>query len=136
MLHDITGSVKENCMNCKLCVLGHCCPSAMGGMADDESILWEDTDCLAYHWFQLEGLPERAASGRLIIAPGKLTRADLDFNWDVIGTAMVKLGARGGVDRIQEDIELFFEKSRPKGKKPCSSYFADIFCNNCSCSRQ
>ena len=104
----------------------------MGEKAKDDEPLWDDEDCLAYHWFQLEGLPERGAGGRLIVAPNKLTRSDLDFNYDVIGTAMQKLGARAGVDRIQEDVELFFEKSRPKGKKPVTSYLADISSKYCT----
>ena len=73
---------------------------------------------LNYEWFQLEGLSERGAGGRLIVGPGVLTRADLDFNWDVIAKGMEYLGARPGVDNLQEEVELFFQRSRQKGKKP------------------
>ena len=86
----------------------------------------EEDASLAQAWFDLDGMPERGAGGRLIVAPSKLVRRDLDFNWDVVGTAMKKVGARAGVDQLQEDVELFFEKSRPKGKKPVTSYLARI----------
>ena len=73
---------------------------------------------LSYDWFKLEGLAERGAGGRLIIAPGVLTRADLDFNWDVVAVAMEYMGARPGVDQLQPEVDLFFQRSRQKGKKP------------------
>ncbi|CAE7578512.1 unnamed protein product [Symbiodinium sp. CCMP2456] len=78
---------------------------------------------LSYDWFQLEGLAERGASGRLIIAPGVLTRPDLDFNWDVIAKAMEYLGARPGVDQLQDDVELFFQRCKMKGRKPVTREF-------------
>ncbi|CAE7867367.1 unnamed protein product, partial [Symbiodinium sp. KB8] len=76
---------------------------------------------LSYDWFQLEGLAERGATGRLVIAPGVLTRPDLDFNWDVVATAMQHMGARPGVDKLQDEVDLFFQRSRQKGKKPVIS---------------
>ncbi|CAE7265699.1 unnamed protein product, partial [Symbiodinium microadriaticum] len=79
---------------------------------------------LSYDWFHLEGLAERGATGRLVIAPGVLTRPDLDFNWDVVATAMQHMGARPGVDKLQDEVDLFFQRSRQKGKKPVSRHQA------------
>ena len=76
---------------------------------------------LAHAWFRLQDLPERGASGRLIVAPCALTRNDLDYNWEIIGTAILHHGTRTGVDVFQEEVELFFDLSRPRGKKPVTS---------------
>ncbi|CAE7258922.1 OGG1 [Symbiodinium sp. CCMP2592] len=40
---------------------------------------------LAEVWGKLPGLAQRGASGRLIVGPVNLQRADLDFNWNVVG---------------------------------------------------
>ena len=72
---------------------------------------------LSYDWFKLEGLAERGAGGRLIIAPGVLTRADLDFNWDVVAVAMEYMGARPGVDQLQPEVDLFFQRSPAEGQE-------------------
>ena len=86
---------------------------------------------LSYDWFQLEGLSERGAGGRLVIAPGALTRADLDFNWDVVATAMEYLGARPGVDNLQDEVDHFFQRCRQKGKKPVSRDMASRQIDDC-----
>ena len=72
---------------------------------------------MSYDWFKLEGLAERGAGGRLIIAPGVLTRADLDFNWDVVAVAMEYMGARPGVDQLQPEVDLFFQRSPAEGQE-------------------
>ena len=81
---------------------------------------------LAKTWFDLPGLADRGAGGRLVIAPATLTRQDLEHNWDVVGHAMLHMGARPCVDKLQEEVEAFFELSRPKGKKPVTSYIAEL----------
>ncbi|CAE7709991.1 unnamed protein product [Symbiodinium sp. CCMP2592] len=78
---------------------------------------------LSYVWFKLEGLSERGAGGRLVVAPATLTRQDLDFNWDIIARAMEYMGARPGVDQLQDEVDLFFQRSRQKGKKPVTRDF-------------
>ena len=88
---------------------------------------------LSYDWFQLEGLSERGAGGRLVIAPGALTRADLDFNWDVVATAMEYLGARPGVDNLQDEVDHFFQRCSQKGKKPVSRDMASRQFDDCRC---
>ncbi|CAE7220824.1 unnamed protein product, partial [Symbiodinium sp. KB8] len=77
---------------------------------------------LSVDWFELEGLSERGAGGRLVVAPGVLTRADLDFNWNIVAVAMQHMGARPGVDQLQDEVDLFFQRCRQKGKKPVSRY--------------
>ena len=96
--------------------------SAMSGSKLDDLEL--PSAGLSYDWFHLEGLAERGATGRLVIAPGVLTRPDLDFNWDVVATAMQHMGARPGVDKLQDEVDLFFQRSRQKGKKPVSRHQA------------
>ena len=98
----------------------------MGKSQGDEEYELGDPDrpCLAKDWFELPGLCERGAAGRLIVAPSVLTRGDLDFNWDVVGAAMLKVGTRVGVDHLVDDIQRFFVLSRPKGKKPIDRYLA------------
>ena len=81
---------------------------------------------LSVDWFELEGLSERGAGGRLVVAPGVLTRADLDFNWNIVAVAMQHMGARPGVDQLQDEVDLFFQRCRQKGKKPVSRYQAPI----------
>ena len=76
---------------------------------------------LANDWFKLEHVAERGAAGRLVVAPGHLTRADLDFNWEIVALAMGAYGARPGVDQLEEEVALFFDKTRMKGRKPVSS---------------
>ena len=82
--------------------------------------------CLAHDWFMQDHLAERGAAGRLIVAPGHLTRADLDFNWDVVALAMGAYGARVGVDQLKEEVAIFFDKTRMKGKKPVSGCWAQF----------
>lgn len=103
--------------------------SAMSSLSLDSSEL--PRSGLSYEWFQLEGLSERGAGGRLVIAPGALTRPDLDFNWDVVALAMTYLGARPGVDRLQDEVDLFFQRSRQKGKKPVSRDMASRKIDHC-----
>ena len=79
-------------------------------------------------WFKLGGLAERGAGGRLVIAPAALTRSDLDFNWDVVGTAILHMGTRSGVDQFQPHVEQFFSLARPRGAKPVTSDTAEPMC--------
>ena len=75
---------------------------------------------LAAQWFQLEGLRERGASGRLIIGPVVLTRADLDFNYDVIAHAILWVGCRPGIEPLTDTVGEFLHMSRPRGRPPAS----------------
>ena len=77
---------------------------------------------LSYDWTQLEGLAERGASGRLIVGPGVLTRADLDFNWDVVATSMEYLGARPGIDQLQDEVQLFFQRTKMRCRKAVTGH--------------
>ncbi|CAE7803492.1 unnamed protein product [Symbiodinium sp. CCMP2592] len=91
------------------------------GKVDDKESDSEKA-CLGLDWFKEDHLAERGSAGRLVIAPGRLTRPDLDFNWDVVALAMGALGARPSVDRLEEEVAFFFEKCRMKGRKPVSGW--------------
>ena len=82
---------------------------------------------LAETWFKLEGMDVRGASGRIIIGPVHLTRVDLDFNWDVVGHAIVWSGCRPGIEPLTDAVGDFFQLSRPRGKPPCSRNTADVY---------
>ena len=82
---------------------------------------------LAQKWMKLQGLAERGAAGRLVIAPSVLTRADLDTNYDVVALAILHYGTRPTVDILQEDAIDFFSLSRPRGLKPVSSILVKCF---------
>ena len=71
---------------------------------------------LGERWFKMRGMASRGASGRLIIGPVNLTRVDLDYNWKVIGMAILWLGCRPTIEPITDECEIFFQKSRPRGK--------------------
>ena len=93
----------------------------MGKDADASTTAPHKGDRLGKLWFDTGDLSERGAGGRLVIAPGKLTRADLAYNYDIIGLAIQHLGTRVGIDQLQEHVDLFFNLSRPRGKKPVTS---------------
>ena len=48
----------------------------------------EEEKTLSQEWFEIEGMDERGAGGRLVIAPAALTRADLAFNYEIVGAAI------------------------------------------------
>ena len=79
---------------------------------------------LAETWFNLPGLAERGASGRLIVGPVNLTRADLVFNWDVVAHAIVWAGCRPGIEPLTDSAEDFFQMSRCRGKAPTTRSLA------------
>ena len=78
---------------------------------------------LGQAWFDLPGLDERGAGGRLVIAPARVTRSDLDFNYEVVLAAIQHLGAKPSVDgltgwNMTDEVVAFFGLSRPRGKAP------------------
>ena len=79
---------------------------------------------LAEVWGQLPGLAQRGASGRLIIGPVNLQRADLDFNWKVVGHAILWVGVRPSVEPLTDSVEDFFHLTRVRGCKPASRHLA------------
>ena len=80
---------------------------------------------LAETWAKLPGLAERGASGRLVIGPVSLQRADLSYNWNVVGHAIVWNGTRPGVEPLTDVVEDFYHMTRMRGKPPASrSLFA------------
>ena len=79
---------------------------------------------LAETWAQLPGIAQRGASGRLIVGPVNLTRADLDFNWNIVGHAILWVGVRPSVDPLADCVADFFHKTRVKGAKPPSRLLA------------
>ena len=50
--------------------------------------------------FDLPGLSERGAGGRIVVATGVLTRPDLEFNYDVVLTTIQHLGSKASVDGL------------------------------------
>ncbi|CAE7798347.1 RBM12B [Symbiodinium sp. CCMP2592] len=89
---------------------------------------------LSYDWFKLEGVSERGAGGRLVVAPGVLTRPDLDFNWNIVAAAMGYLGARPSVDTLEDEVDHFFQRCRQRGKKPVCRNMASRKINDCGCN--
>ena len=75
---------------------------------------------LAETWFALPGMDVRGASGRLIVGPVKVQRPDLDFNWKIVGHAILWMGTRPGIDALTDCVEDFFHMSRCRGQKPAS----------------
>ena len=75
-------------------------------------------------WFCLEGLAERGAAGRLVVAQSKLSRADLAYNWEVVAAAILHFGTRPGVDSLKAPVEEFFNFARPRGKRPVTDDLA------------
>ena len=76
---------------------------------------------LAQAFFDLPGLAERGAGGRIVVAPGKLTRGDLHHNYDVVLTAIKFLGSKPSVDgltgwNMTDEVFEFFSLARPRGK--------------------
>ena len=79
---------------------------------------------LAETWFNLPGLSVRGASGRLVVGPVNLTRADLEYNWDIVGHAILWAGTRCGIDTLTDSVEDFFHMSRCRGKPPATRNLA------------
>ena len=83
---------------------------------------------LAETWRSLNGMEERGASGRLIVGPVNLQRVDLDFNWDIVGHAIVWSGCRPSIEPLADQVADFFQMTRPRGKAPCSRNTAEVRC--------
>ena len=101
--------------------LSHSNCAAMGkgstkNLGGDESE--DDQPCLAKDWMDLDGMQEQGAAGRLVVAPAVLSRADLDYNWQVILAAMLRYGARVAVDTLQPDVERFFGDRSARSQYP------------------
>ena len=79
-----------------------------------------DMATLAEVWSKLPGLEERGATGRLIVGPVQLKRADLDFNWNIVGHAIVWVGTRVGIEPLTDVVEDFFHLTRCRGRPPAS----------------
>ena len=79
---------------------------------------------LAETWAQLPGIAQRGASGRLIVGPVNLQRADLDFNWNIVGHAILWVGVRPSVEPLADSVGDFFQLTRVKGAKPPSRLLA------------
>ena len=75
---------------------------------------------LAETWFKLPGMDTRGASGRLIVGPVNLKRADLDFNWKIVCEAIIWAGTRCSIEVLTDSVEDFFHMSRPRGKPPAT----------------
>eukprot|EP00439_Symbiodinium_sp_Y106_P041290 s5246_g5.t1 len=73
---------------------------------------------LAEVWAELPGIAARGATGRLIIGPVNLQRPDLDFNWNIVGHAILWVGVRPSVDPLADSVGDFFHLTRLKGAKP------------------
>ena len=94
-------------------------------VADDYAVhLVVTMTSLAEVWASLPGLAERGASGRLVIGPVNLQRADLDFNWNITGHAILWVGVRPSVDPLADCVADFFHKTRVRGAKPASRHLA------------
>ena len=78
---------------------------------------------LAQTWKQLEGMAERGAAGRIILAGNHLTRADLSVNWEVVAAALKAYGFRPSVFLLEDAVQEFFDGTRPLGK-PVGSLLA------------
>ena len=79
---------------------------------------------LAEVWAELPGIAARGATGRLIIGPVNLQRPDLDFNWNIVGHAILWVGVRPSVDPLADSVGDFFHLTRLKGAKPVSRHLA------------
>ena len=77
---------------------------------------------LAEIWFNMPGMCERGAAGRLIIGPTDLKREDLDFNHDIVGQAILWLGVRPSIEVMTDAVADFFHMTRPRGKPAASRY--------------
>ena len=75
---------------------------------------------LAETWFNMPG--KRGAAGRLIIGPTDLKREDLDFNYDIVGQAILWLGVRPSIEVMTDAVADFFHMTRPRGKPAASRY--------------
>ena len=85
--------------------------------------LFRDMSTLAETWAKLPGVADRGASGRLIIGPINLQRADLAFNWNIVGHAIVWAGTRPGIEPLTDLVEDFFHMTRMRGRPPASRSF-------------
>ncbi|OLP92876.1 hypothetical protein AK812_SmicGene25258, partial [Symbiodinium microadriaticum] len=73
---------------------------------------------LAEVWAGLPGLAQRGASGRLVIGPTNLQRADLDFNWNIVGHAILWVGVRPSVEPLADVVADFFHAIAKKPHRP------------------
>ena len=96
----------------------------------EEVVPQDDNVNLGQIWFDLPEMATRGAGGRIIVAGNALTRADVDFNWDIIAYAIKVLGVRPSVDALEEHVAQFFVLSRPKGKPKVASALSKVALHN------
>ncbi|CAE7336937.1 unnamed protein product [Symbiodinium sp. CCMP2456] len=82
-----------------------------------------EAKALAKQWMEQEGMKERGAAGRIILAGNHLTRADLSVNWEIVAKAIKVYGSRPSVFVLEDAVAEFFAGTRPLGK-PVPSNFA------------
>lgn len=80
-----------------------------------------EAKALAKQWMEQEGMKERGAAGRIILAGNHLTRADLSVNWEIVAKAIKVYGSRPSVFVLEDAVAEFFAGTRPLGK-PVPSY--------------
>ena len=72
---------------------------------------------IAKQWLESKTLVSRASHGQLALVNGEgLKRRDVISNAKVIIPVIAELGLRPTVDQIEEQITIFFEMARPRGK--------------------
>ena len=76
-------------------------------------------------WLRNHILSNRGASGCLTLIPrDKLSRMDVLNNAECIIPILRFLGTRPTVDSISQEVNLFFQMSRPRGKPAVKSNLA------------
>ena len=87
----------------------------------NEGEVAKQAKALANRWIdEIEGMRERGAAGRIIVAGNHLGRPDLDFNWQVVALAMQVYGFRPSVFVLEDAVAEFFASTRPLGKPVAS----------------
>ena len=72
---------------------------------------------VAHEWMKDQKLISRACHGQIALLDGKtLKRRNVVENADAIAPLIAFFGLRPTVDQIEEQVSLFFEMARPKGK--------------------
>ncbi|CAE7330661.1 unnamed protein product [Symbiodinium sp. CCMP2592] len=84
---------------------------------ENEGEVSKEAKTLAKRWIhEIDGMRERGAAGRIIIAGNHLGRPDLDLNWQVVALAMQVYGSRPSVFVLKDAVAEFFGSTRPLGK--------------------
>ena len=76
-------------------------------------------------WLQNAILANRGSSGCLTLIPtNRLSRSDVLNNAECIIPILRYLGTRPTVDAIAQEVQVFFQMSRPRSKPPVKSGLA------------